>query len=41
MKEYFDLLQETSTYEVKMDALDLLAELLSRFGNLMVPFHQV
>ena len=24
-----------------MDGLDLLAELLSRFGTLMVPFHQV
>jgi len=33
--------QESTSYEVKMDGLDLLAELLSRFGPLMVPFHQV
>ena len=35
------LSQESTSYEVKMDGLDLLAELLSRFGALMVPFHQV
>ena len=34
-------LQESTSYDVKMDSLDLLSELLSKFGVLMVPYHQV